>query len=523
MRSDSFLDPKGHSLQNSFANPTTGNVSTVASIEALSGNSGTKILMDYNNNPVLSSYSPLKIGQDLNWAILSEIDEAEVLIAPNQLRTEIILVSLVLLIIIAIAVYIGIVKQVIVPLNNFQEGILGFFKYLNKETTTVSQLDDKSNDEIGTMATVVNQNIIRTQTLIEQDKKVIEAVKASVEVAKTGLMRQRIDISTSNEGLEELKDGFNDLLEVVSTKVSGDLNTISDALNSYQKLDFTHRISDEIGDVSLGLNNFAEIINKMLVENKSNGLTLENSSNILLSNVDMLSTSSNEAAASLEETAAALEEITANIANNTQTVVTMASYGNSVKGSVSKGQSLATKTTQSMDEINNEVNAIKEAITVIDQISFQTNILSLNAAVEAATAGEAGKGFAVVAQEVRNLASRSAEAANEIKSLVENATQKANNGKKISDEMIDGYTHLNEGITKTLELISDVEMASKEQSHGIEQINDAVGILDQQTQKNASVANQTKDIALQTQAISHTIVNDANEKEFIGKDLVKAK
>ncbi|RXI27686.1 methyl-accepting chemotaxis protein, partial [Arcobacter defluvii] len=84
---------------------------------------------------------------------------------------------------------------------------------------------------------------------------------------------------------------------------------------------------------------------------------------------------------------------------------------------------------QSMDEINNQVNLINEAITVIDQIAFQTNILSLNAAVEAATAGEAGKGFAVVAAEVRNLASRSAEAAKEIKAIVENATSKADQGK----------------------------------------------------------------------------------------------
>ncbi len=523
MRSDSFLDPKGHSLQASFANPSSGKVSTEASNEALSGKSDTKIVIDYNNNPVLSSYSPLKIGRDLHWVILSEIDEAEVLIAPNQLRNEIILVSIVLLIVIAIIVYMGILKQIIIPLNNFQDGILGFFKYLNKETSSVNQLDDTSNDEIGTMATVVNANIKQTQKLIEQDQKVIDAVKEAVKIAKTGLMKQKIEVSTSNEGLEELKDGFNDLLDVVSTKVSGDLNTISAALNDYGKLDFTHRISENIGEVSLGLNNFAEIINDMLVENKSNGMTLENSSDILLSNVEILNTASNEAAASLEETAAALEQITSNIANNTQTVIEMANYGNSVKGSVSQGQLLATKTTHSMDEINTEVNAINEAITVIDQIAFQTNILSLNAAVEAATAGEAGKGFAVVAQEVRNLASRSAEAANEIKLLVQNATDKANNGKQISDEMIDGYTHLNESITKTLELISDVEMASKEQSRGIEQINDAVGELDQQTQKNASVANQTKDIALQTQTISYTIVDNANQKEFIGKDAVKPK
>jgi methyl-accepting chemotaxis protein len=176
-----------------------------------------------------------------------------------------------------------------------------------------------------------------------------------------------------------------------------------------------------------------------------------------------------------------------------------------------------------MDEINTEVTAISEAISVIDQIAFQTNILSLNAAVEAATAGEAGKGFAVVAQEVRNLASRSADAANEIKALVSNANNKANEGKAIADEMINGYTHLNESITKTLELLTDVSNASKEQQQGIEQINQAVSKLDQQTQKNATVASHTQEIAVQTQTIAQTIVDDANEKEFVGKDDVKAK
>jgi len=434
--------------------------------------------------------------------------------------TLIITIILVILIVILILM---ITKTITNSLNRFENGILGFFKYLNKETSSVAQLDDRSNDEIGTIAKVVNQNIENTKNLLEEDQRVIDAVKEAVLTAKTGLLKQKIEISTSNEGLEELKDGFNDLLEVVSSKVCGNLNKISDALNYYEKLDFTHRITGNLGEVSYGLNNFADIINKMLVDNKSNGMTLQNSSNILLSNVDILNTASNEAAASLEETAAALEEITSNIANNTDTVVKMANYGNQVKDSVNQGQTLANKTTKAMDDINEEVTSISDAISVIDQIAFQTNILSLNAAVEAATAGEAGKGFAVVAQEVRNLASRSAEAANEIKALVQNATNKANSGKKIADEMIDGYTHLNESITKTLDMISNVEMASKEQQKGIEQINDAVTKLDQQTQKNASVAQHTKEVAIQTQNISHDIVNDANEKEFIGKDDVKSK
>jgi methyl-accepting chemotaxis protein len=261
----------------------------------------------------------------------------------------------------------------------------------------------------------------------------------------------------------------------------------------------------------------------MLVESKSNGLTLEESSHILLANVDKLNVSSNEAAASLEETAAAIEEITSNIRNNTENIAKMATYSNSVTKSASDGEKLANQTTVAMDEINEQVNSINEAISVIDQIAFQTNILSLNAAVEAATAGEAGRGFAVVAAEVRNLASRSAEAAKEIKSIVENATTKANQGKVIAGNMINGYKELNQNISQTINLIQDIEMSSKEQLMGIEQINDAVNQLDQQTQQNAAVASQTQDVAEITDEISKLIVSDANAKEFIGKNEVQAK
>jgi methyl-accepting chemotaxis protein len=192
----------------------------------------------------------------------------------------------------------------------------------------------------------------------------------------------------------------------------------------------------------------------------------------------------------------------------------MSNYSNQLSSSIIKGEQLANSTVISMNEINEQTNAIAEAITVIDQIAFQTNILSLNAAVEAATAGESGRGFAVVAQEVRNLASRSAEAAREIKVLVETATNKANNGKKIADDMISGYKQLNDNISKTTKIIEDISESSKEQRTSIEQINDVVNELDKQTQQNAVVASETQRIAQETSLIAKKILEDVNNKEF---------
>ena len=413
-------------------------------------------------------------------------------------------------------------RNIAKSLNNFKDGLQSFFDYLNRKSDKILALDDSSTNEFGTMAKLVNQNIDITKESIIQDNRVINEAQIVMNRVSNGWYSQLIEANTINQPLNDFKNNVNSM--IVTTKER--FEKIDEILQSYINYDYRPVLEaekdDEIGGVLerlvYGINELQNAIVKMLKNNLQNGMTLEKSSQILIKNVDILNLSSNSAAASLEQTAAALEEINATVINNTNNVVQMSKYSNEVNNSAKKGQELAKNTATAMEDITNQVMNINEAILVIDQIAFQTNILSLNAAVEAATAGEAGKGFAVVAQEVRNLATRSAQAAREIKNIVEMATLKTNEGKEISNLMISGYRELLDNIEKQAVMIREISNSSKEQESGISQINNAVNQLDQQTQQNASIASKTQDIALQTDTLSKEIVKEVLEKRFIGKN-----
>ena len=475
-----------------------------------------------DNTLSTKEWRPLKAAllkwQERNLERNKEIKE-ELNKTVSSVTTFILIILLITILSILVTIQL-ITRNIVSSLNIFQNGLLSFFAFSNKESSNVQLINLDGKDEFGKMAKVINQNIQKTQDLINQDNALIEDVKRVVNQVKSGNLNIKIEKSTINDELEELKSSFNEMLEVTKSNVCSDINKVLSVLDSFSKLDFRVKIDNDNGKVATGINNLSNIINHMLVENKSNGLTLEESSKMLLFNVNKLNISSNEAAASLEETAAALEEITSNIRNNTESIAKMSMLSNGVTKAVNEGQAMANQTTTAMDEINVQVNLVNEAIGVIDNIAFQTNILSLNAAVEAATAGEAGKGFAVVAQEVRNLATRSAEAAKEIKNIVEMATSKAQEGKNISDLMIKDYEELLTNIEKSSQMINEISNASKEQQAGISQINDTVTMLDQKTQQNAIIASKTQDIANETDNISKHIVEDVLEKKFLGKDKI---
>jgi methyl-accepting chemotaxis protein len=429
----------------------------------------------------------------------------------SSLVAEISIVSMILAFV-TIGLIFFIVRKATNPIGKLKDG---FENLLHSNDTNIS-LSVESKDEIGEVAILFNAYMDKVRAGLKQDEKVIEEASDILEKTANGFFVYRVNQTASNPHVEDLKNRLNSM--ILSTKET--LDKINETLRYYSESKFDYKINDEgiygnLGSLTAGIklvgNNTSEILAMVM----NTGNALNESTQTLSGASNNLSTSSNQQAASLEETAAALEEITSTIQANTQATVRMSQLASNVTKSAKNGQDLANKTAISMDDINKEVSSINVAIEVIDQIAFQTNILSLNAAVEAATAGEAGKGFAVVAAEVRNLANRSAEAAREIKNIVENASKKAKEGKNISDNMIEGYKELNENISNTILTINEVADASKEQERGIIQINDAINLLDQATQKNAQVADQISTMAGNIAQMSNSLVTAASRASFL--------
>jgi methyl-accepting chemotaxis protein len=341
-----------------------------------------------------------------------------------------------------------------------------------------------------------------------EDLKVLGEIVLVLNKVQYGIYSCQVKATSDNIMIREICKTLNQSVLHIKNNMESTKNILSQYANHQFKnqIEINSYMKSNLLDVVQGVNYLGEYLAFNVTRDEENATTLQKNISEIFLLINQLSTKANQQAASLEETAASLEEITSITRNNTSNTIKMAELGNLVNNAVSLGHNLANQTASSMDEINHEVLAINEAIKVIDQISFQTNILSLNAAVEAATAGEAGKGFAVVAGEVRNLASRSADAAKEIKELVESATSKAHNGKNISTRMIQGYQTLNTHITQTLHLIDDVNNASKEQMEGIEQINNAVAILDRVTQENASDTNNINNIIANVEKMAVELV-----------------
>jgi len=219
---------------------------------------------------------------------------------------------------------------------------------------------------------------------------------------------------------------------------------------------------------------------------------------------DDLSRRTEQQAASLEETAAALEQITATVARSAEGAIEAGGVVDGARHEAMEGQAVVGRAIVAMGEIEQSSNEIGNIIGVIDEIAFQTNLLALNAGVEAARAGEAGRGFAVVASEVRALAQRSAEAAKEIKTLISASGRQVGEGVALVGDTGHALERIAEQITRLTAIAREISASSQEQSSGLQQVNIAVAQMDQVTQQNAAMVEEST-------AASHSLAQDARE------------
>lgn len=390
--------------------------------------------------------------------IICSVEDLQEVMAPieKDARMQVFL-AIFLAIVVAFLLY-WVIYYYLKPINAIQSGLNEFFDYLGHKKKGVARISVNTNDEFGQMARVLNSNIDKTRQMLEQDSK---AVLQSVETAKrieAGDLSARIIENPANPQLIELKNVLNNMLEILQNKVGSNLNEINRVFDSYMKLDFATEVKNAKGSVELVTNALGSEIRKMLQASSDFANSLNVASSDLFQAINSLNTASSTQAQSLAKTTKSIHGIT--------------------------------KTMQDINEKTNQVIAqsedIKLVIGIIRDIADQTNLLALNAAIEAARAGEHGRGFAVVADEVRKLAER---------------TQKSLSEIEANTNML-------------IESINEVGVSIANQSDSVSQINEAVVHLQSITEENAGIARSSSNISTKVNHIAEEILADINKKKY---------
>jgi methyl-accepting chemotaxis protein len=447
-------------------------------------------LRDLRKEPIERLVSPVPFaGLNATWALVTDIPSAAINGPADRLAIAMMIGGLVILGLVMAALLFVADRVVRRPLAQLTAsvGALNAGRYDEPVKGTASA------DEVGGIARALDgfrhdlAEAGRLRAEQERDRAAAEAERRRNEaVRQAAEEEQKFVVASVGEGLSRLSDG--DLTYRLQAAFPQDYRKLQDDFNSAMS-----RLEDTMSAII----------------NSAGGIRSTTSE--ISQAADDLSRRTEQQAASLEETAAALEEVTTTIRHASDGAERARGIVDAARSNASRSGEVVNQAVAAMKDIEASASQITRITGVIDEIAFQTNLLALNAGVEAARAGDAGRGFAVVASEVRALAQRSAEAAKEIKVLIAASTVSVGQGVKLVDGTGDALNRIIAEVAEINSLVSDIAASSREQATGLAEINTAVNQMDQMTQQNAAMVEQST-------AASHSLAQETgNLAEMMGR------